>query len=223
MTIKKDLFIPVEKDGIIYEIISKNYIESALQCIMTTFSKNDPLSIAVNLSPEDLKIFLNIFVKDNLLKQNLTTIAKDKNTNEVIGCILLEDITTDQPGDISGIPLNFMPIIALLEDLDGWYLENNPVKPGEILHVIMVGVAEEYMNRSIAYELFMYSYKICKELGYKGGISEVTGKKSQRVGDKIGAETLRSILYKEFEYNGEKPFNSINDTESIKLMHLNIR
>lgn len=115
-----------------------------------------------------------------------------------------------------------MPIVALLENLDVWYLENNPVKPGEILHVIMVGVAEEYMNRSIAFDLFMYSYKICKELGFKGGISEVTGKKSQRVGEKIGAKTLKSVSYKEFDLNGEKPFSSIIDTESIKLMHLNI-
>jgi len=216
------VFLPVEKDGIIYEIISADHIEGAFQCIIKTFSDDDPMSIAVNLSPDDLKSFLNIFIKDNLLKQNLTTIARKKDTGEVIGCILIEDITVDPPEDISGLPLNFMPIIALLENLGGWYFENHAVKPGEIVHVVMAGVAKEYMNKSIAFNLCMHAYNICKTLGFKAGISEVTGKKSQRVAAKLGADLLYSVKYKEFEVDGENPFNSIEDTESIQLVSLNI-
>ncbi len=217
------IYPPLEQDGIIFQPITSEYIEDAFNCIIKTFSFSDPLSLAVNLSPEDLRSFLDIFVRDNLLKQSMSTIARRKDTGEVIGCLLAEDLTTEPPADISGLPDNFMPIIALLEKLDGKFLENNPINPGEVAHLIMTGVSEGYMNRNIAFNLGMYSYNLCKERGFTAAITEATGKKSQRVGEKFGTKMLYSITYKEFEINGGKPFSSITDTDSIKLLHLDIK
>jgi ribosomal protein S18 acetylase RimI-like enzyme len=103
--------------------------------------------------------------------------------------------------------------------LEERYKADRTIHAGEYLYLLMIGVADGYKGCKIAQNLI----KLCLENGIKRGyqtaVTQVTGPISQHIlRDKFGFTKQFEIVYKEFTYQSERPFESIEDPPSIILM-----
>lgn len=209
-------------DGIAYDVLQKADLEQCIECVKNTFAYLDPLSIAAGLTPDELGVFINIFLRDNLVSDALSVVARDEKTHDILGGILINDFMAEIPETMDGLPASFDHILALLDSLDQMYHENNIISKGEILHVLMAGVSPKNSNLGIGFHMLEKGYEIARSRNYKGAIAEVTGPASQYLAEKFGARTLYKIRYAEFENKGQYPFKSITDCETIDLMYIDL-
>lgn len=213
---------PSSHEGIIYDVLKEADLDQVIECIVHTFADGDPLARAVALNESELKTFITIFLKNQILEDGLSVIARDEKNGRVIGGLLITDLLADPPAAMDGLSDKMLPLLALFDHLDGLYLAEHDVKKGEVLHVIMEGVAPDVKNNGIGFRMLIKGYEIAKAKNYKSAIAEITGATSQHVAAKYGARELYSQKYNDFVFEGTRPFQNITDCESIKLMSVDL-
>ncbi len=213
---------PTYHSGIIYDVLQDQDLGHAIECVTNTFAVGDPLSRAVGLSIQDLESYIQVFMQRKLVTDGLSVVARDDSNGNVVGAILMGDFMTRKPEDMEGLSRKMLPYIAILDNLDRRYIANNDIQRGEVLHVFMAGVSDLQVNKGIGFQMLLKGYEIARSKGYRRAISEITGAASQHVAEKYGARTLYKVLYRDFEYQGVRPFRTISECESCKLMYVDI-
>lgn len=208
--------------GMTYDVLREDDLPGAIECVTATFAKGDPVSVAVNLTPDDLRSFIDIFLTKRLVSDGLSVVARESESGNISGCLLMTDLIMDEPEGMDRLPRNIFPVLALLDTLDGKYIEEHKVTPGQVLHVLMAGVAQGHKNLGIGFQMLIKGYEIAKARRYKRAIAEITGAASQHVAAKYGAKTLYEQSYQDFEFEGGYPFRSITECTSCKLMYIDL-
>lgn len=208
-----------------YDLLQENDIDSMIDCIISTFAMDDPLSKAVNLIPDDLENFIKNIILEDCLRSKNSIVVRDPVKEKIIASILVSDFgdeTEPEPEDIATLPENFIPIITILTELENQFRNDYEVKKGMYLHGIMGGVQKEYMNQGLIKNILAKAYVHSITNEYRGAFSEATGKISQAAGERMGAQTLYEISYSDFEIEEQKPFASIFHEGSCKLMLIDL-
>jgi hypothetical protein len=94
-------------------------------------------------------------------RDGLTIIARNASTGARAGALITEDATSPPPPGIEQVSEKFDPIFDLLGQLDENYRDDRTVRPGECMHLLLLGVAEEFARLSIGQHLV----KICLDNG----------------------------------------------------------
>lgn len=195
--------------------LQKSDLEQTIRCMSSSFSQ-ETMSQALGIDVNSYLTFAEMFCQ-RAIKYNLSLVAKDEKTGDVIGFTILEDFLSEFP-NIDGIDSRFIPIINLINELDEWYIKNYTVKLGEILHIFMTGIYEEYRGKGIAHQLMEKTFQVAKNNHFQKIIAECTGAVTQHIRAKYGFKTLKEIDYQTFVYNGELIFKNIKDIPTCKLM-----
>ncbi|GAB1538935.1 hypothetical protein NUACC21_16000 [Scytonema sp. NUACC21] len=195
--------------------LDKNDLEQVIYCLSHTFPQ-ETMSKALEINANSFSPFAEIVCR-KAIKEQLSLVAKDEESGDVIGFSILEDFVSEFP-KLDGIDTRFLPILNLLSELDDWYKSNYQLKPGEVLHLFMTGVDERYRGQGIAQKLMEEIFNVAKNNGYKSIIAECTGAITQHIRAKYGFQAIKEIEYKTYLYNGELVFKGIDDPRSCKLM-----
>ena len=114
--------------------------------------------------------------------------------------------------------LQFQPIFDILGHLDAEYRGDREVRPGERLHVFLLGVADSVSGRGVAQQLVSR----CRELGAREGcqlaVTEATNTVSQHIFRKLGfAERVRRSCATHL-FDGHAAYSSIAEHGGPMLM-----
>ncbi len=207
------------KDGIRYEMLSERNLEGAVRCVSSVFTAEEPMSRHLGITAKDFSVFAQTYYR-YLIPQQLSLVAVDEMSNQVIGVRISEDYAKpEEEVEIADLSPKFNPLFALLDELGAYFRERREVVPGRYAHMFMVAVAEGYTRRGIAPTMYRYFLEIVHSRGYSYAVTEPTGAISQHILlDKFGFHELHRIDYRDFVHEGVYPFAGLRGHTCAMLL-----
>jgi len=199
-----------------YRVATLEDAEEIVRLLADVFSASDPPAVAMGITAAEMEQFLRLIVP-GVIPDGLTVAAREES-GKLAGAFLTDDFAT--PPAIEAAPINtkFLPILAMLEALDEQFRHGKGISRGKYLHLFMVGVDREYVGRGVAQGLVQHCLENGCRKGYRTALTEATGKVSQHIFRKNGfAERFRAS-YRDFVYQGQKVFSSIQAHDATILM-----
>jgi len=209
----------ISKDGIRYQMLDEETLDGAIQCASRVFCAREPLAHHLNITQEEFLIFAKAFYP-SLIEQQLSFVAVDETTNQVIGIRVSEDCYDEEPApEIEGLSPKFQPLFSLLGELSRHFTKIRKVVPGKYVHMFMVAVEDGYEGRGIAPNMNQMFFSHLKKTSYAHAVTEPTGEISQHIlRDKFGFKVLHEIKYGDFVFEGTRPFADLQKHTSAILM-----
>jgi GNAT superfamily N-acetyltransferase len=151
-------------------------------------------------------------------KEELSVLARDRETGQVIGAMLADDFASEPPEGIEHTSETFGPILGLLDEADTQYKRGKSLRVGDYLHLFMIAVARQHTGKKVAQNLIEACLENGVRKGYQTAVTEATGVISQYICRKYGFVDRLTISYKTFEYLGSRVFASIEGHMGTILM-----
>jgi ribosomal protein S18 acetylase RimI-like enzyme len=181
------------------------------------FSRRDPPAYAVGLTAPEFEAFVRLLLP-NAAVQGLTLVAKRAETGEMIGALLTEDCASDMPEGMEGLSAKFDPIFDILVPLGEEYWGERQPRPGEALHLFLLGVAERAAGNGVAQELVANCLALGVSRGYRLAVTEATNETSQHIFRKHGFVERVRRSYASHRFGGQAVFASIAEHGGPMLM-----
>ncbi len=185
--------------------------------IANTFSRYEPMAVAVGQSFAEFQAVLDLFVADDTF-QDLTVRARLAATGEIVGVMLTTDFTMPLPVGMVGLSPNFAPIGGVIHELEAWYIDAKSPPPGECLDLAMLAVDRAHGGQGIAQRLVSDCLKRGAAKGYRRAITMATNQTSQKVFQNLGFKELFSVSYKDYTFDGNRVFAAIEPDDRTALM-----
>lgn len=209
-------------NNIVVSRVTKQNANAAFTLACEVFVDSSVLHAAVGISNEEYRDYMRLPFKW-MWEQGLSLIATDANNKELVGCIISCDYAA-LPHNSAPLPEKLKPVNALLHELDELYREKHKILPGNCLLVDMAVVKPTSRGQGIYSLLRQQTHNIGRELGFEKVIGELSSAATQRLCvDRLGHTVCAEIEYASFSYENEKPFSSIKDPTSIKLVESSLR
>jgi ribosomal protein S18 acetylase RimI-like enzyme len=193
-------------DGIRHSVGTPAEVPELIGLLSRTFATNDPPAVAVGLTPDELETYLAAY--SAMACRGLTIVARNGRSGEMAGALLTLDAAAD-PGPADGLSPKFSPIMNIFSHLEGPLTSAPEPAPGEVLSLLMLGVADAYAGRGIAQELVRQCLANGAQGGYRRALTTATNPVSQHIFRKLGFNTLATTSYGDYRWNGVAPFASI--------------
>jgi GNAT superfamily N-acetyltransferase len=181
------------------------------------FSRGDPPAVASGLTPGEFEAFVRLFCPKAAL-EGLTIVARHAGTRELVGALLTEDSASGLPDGMDGLSPKFEPIFDILGQLDAEYSAGRTPRPGESLHLFLLGVSETVAGRGVAKQLVSTCLENGRRKGYQTAVTEATNLVSQHVFRKLGFADRVRRSYSGHRFAGQATFASIADQGGPILM-----
>jgi ribosomal protein S18 acetylase RimI-like enzyme len=207
--------------GIEFGLMERAELGAMADVLAEAFSRHDPPAVAVGLPAPQIRQIVLAFGSRAAADQ-LTVIARESSTGELLGAVLVEDFTAPPPAGLDRSAPDFAPVGALLESLDNRFRAMREISPGTHLHVFMVGVADGAAGRGVASRLVSLCLANAGLRGYRHAVAEATGLASQHIFRRHGFRDLLSAPYRDFLFEGKPVFSSIVGPEATILMEREI-
>jgi ribosomal protein S18 acetylase RimI-like enzyme len=197
-----------ETHALQYELFyQKSLLEMAL-LVAEAFIHSEPMTINQGFSVDEFANYIK-FLGAWTEQEKLTVIARDKQTNELVGALIAGDFASASPLEIDNISDKFKPIMELLEKLEVQYKQDKNIRTGEYLHLYMLAVAPPRRGQKIAQNLIQTCLGYGMKKGYRTALTEATHSISQHIFGKLGFVGRHEMLYKQFTYQGQQVLKSI--------------
>ncbi|MGB9233426.1 MAG: GNAT family N-acetyltransferase [Terriglobales bacterium] len=200
-----------------YEIAKPPDAEEIIRLLAAVFSESEPPAVAMGLNFREMEHLLELLAPHDIADE-LTIVARCTDTGRLAGALLTDDFGRPSPLDVSKISPKFLPIFSMLETLDEQFRSGNTIVPGRYLHLFMLAVDREFAGRGIAKEMVAACLDNGARKGYRGALTEATGRISQSVFRKQGFVERFSVSYRDFRYENKLVFASIQEHERTILM-----
>ena len=190
-------------------MLTTEYFDEALEVLLDTFIKSDPLGRALGVTRADLSHTYPRKQMLNLLQHQISMIAVTTGaTNKVVGAYFADgkfpsDVGTGSPQWMAG-PWN--ALVDSLVDMS----EFQGFTPNQFARGLGIAVAEEWTRKGIARALLIDGFRLAKKRGYKFGVSMFTNLYATKIALDLGFEVKAFQKYHEFEYNGAKPYIGVD-------------
>jgi ribosomal protein S18 acetylase RimI-like enzyme len=203
--------------GVGYELFDLHALDEMAVMIAEAFTRYEPMAVAQSLSFDGFVDFIKL-LGPKAEQEELTVLARDQETGQVIGAMLTEDFALAPPEDIEHFSEKFGPILTLLDELDAQYKRGISLRVGEYLHLFMIAVTHKHSSEKVAQNLIQACLENGIRKGYKTAVTEATGVISQHIFRKCGFVDRLEIPYKTFTYQGSRIFASIEGHTGTILM-----
>ena len=198
------------------------HLDEARELLVDTFFTQEPGGQALAVTRADICEVFPRSEMQSFLKYQLSVIAVT-HTNEIVG-VRFMDGEFSPPTETDG-PSRMKPLFAMFDSLvsciDMNKFQSDP--SNKLAYGVTVAVKETRKGEGIGKALMMESLRLAKKSGYKFHFLILTSKYSLKIALKLGFELKAFIKYKDFEYNGGKPFlNMSPEHEGIGLAVLDL-
>ncbi|KST65552.1 GNAT family N-acetyltransferase [Mastigocoleus testarum] len=212
----------LEANNVTYEPFSINLLEPTALVVGQAFSGSDPIAVVQELSVQDFYEYI-LLLGEWLAELGLSIIAKDKESEQVIGALIAADFASEPPLEMGKISDKFAPIFHMFESLDNTYKQDKQIQFGKYLHLYMLAVSPQHRGKGIAQNLVSTTLEYGKKEGYKFAVTEAANQTSQHIFGKAGLIPRCKAMYSNFTYNDKRVFEVISDKGGTFLMdkHLN--
>ena len=206
-----------EPQPIEYAIYTAQDGDEMARLLGEVFSRRDPPAVAVGLSPSEFEAFVRLFCPKASV-EGVTIVARRAGTRELVGALLTEDSASVQPDGMDRLSPKFEPIFDILGQLDTEYRGNRAPRPGESLHLFLLGVADSVAGRGVATQLVSACLEHGARNGYKRAVTEATNKVSQHIFRKLGFTERVRRSYLTHRFSERAVFASIAEHGGPILM-----
>jgi ribosomal protein S18 acetylase RimI-like enzyme len=206
-----------EKNTVKYRIIQSGDFEQTVDLCSQIFVKHEPITRSLKINYREFRVLAESYCI-KAIEDRLSIVAIDSN-GQIIGFIISEDFMT-QPPYLKDFSDKFEPIQALSYQLKYSYCYRSQYyfKLIHALHILMLGVKDEYKNQKIATTLIKENLKLAKLNNFSVAISEATGLTSKHIFSKLGFKEEMTFFYDSYTFQGKKIFSSIKESAGCTLM-----
>lgn len=197
-----------EQQLIEYDIYTAQDADEMARLLGEVFSRRDPPAVSVGLTPSEFEDFVRLFCPKAAI-EGLTVVARQAPTRELVGALLTEDSASALPDGMDRLSPKFEPIFDILGQLDAEYRATWTLRPGESLHLFLLGVAESVTGRGVAHRLITKCLDNGARKGYQLAVTEATNKVSQHIFRKLGFAERAQRSYINHRFAGHAVFESI--------------
>jgi GNAT superfamily N-acetyltransferase len=135
-----------------YGVYAPSDAETMAKLMGEVFSRYDPPAVAVGLTASEFEAFVRLLCPKAAV-EGLTIVARLAGTGELIGALLTEDSASAPPDGIDRLSPKFDSIFNILGQLDAEYRGGQVARPGESLHLFLLGVSDRVAGRGVAQQL----------------------------------------------------------------------
>ncbi len=195
-----------------YGIIRPDEADEAALLIHHIFMKFEPMTIC-NMLDSDKNILLQSYLMRYQARAGLAIVARETENSRIIGSLTHKDYILPPTPDL---PEEYLPYIAMYEqDIAMCHELEKPLnkkkyKPGELFQPFQICVLPEYGGRGIASHLAAMSVNLGRRLGFREAIAECSVMGSRRAFEKNGFKVINALPFKDYEFKGSKPYESID-------------
>uniref|UniRef100_A0A914XUD8 N-acetyltransferase domain-containing protein n=1 Tax=Panagrolaimus superbus TaxID=310955 RepID=A0A914XUD8_9BILA len=177
-------------DDVFIKKATQDDFEDLLNFIKMDFCKNEPLTDALEATPEEMGPTFRDMVKASLEEPCFTYIVRSKKSNEIVATRMMailerpsnNNCEKDESPPYKSWKANL--ILKLLKHMEHKVWEFLP-NAQKLASGIMISVHQNYTRRGIAQKLVEYNLDEIKEAGCEGLMREATAKNSQKLFCKI--------------------------------------
>uniref|UniRef100_A0AC34FC24 N-acetyltransferase domain-containing protein n=1 Tax=Panagrolaimus sp. ES5 TaxID=591445 RepID=A0AC34FC24_9BILA len=203
---------------------TKDDCEDLFNFLMIDFCKREPLTDALDGTPEDMAEIFKDMVKASLGEPCFTYIVRSKKTNEIVATRMMTVLErpsnnnedNDKPAPYKSWKANIILKLLMQMEHKAWEILPTTQK---IAAGIMISVHQNYARRGIAQKLVEYNLDEIKEAGCEGLMREATAKNSQKLFAKLGYQNLYEVLHTDYKDNGKQVFKCRDGTDRAILVY----
>ena len=200
-----------------YGVYAPSDAEAMVKLLGEVFSRHDPPAVAAGLTAAEFEAFVRLLCPQ-VAEERLTIVARLAGTGELAGVLLTEDSASAMPEGMDRLSPKFDPIFDILGQLDTEYRGGKTVRPGESLHLFLLGVSDRVAGRGVAQQLVAACLEHGTRRGYRIAVTEATNKVSQHIFRKQGFVERVKRSYEAHRFNGRPVFASIAEHGGPILM-----
>jgi ribosomal protein S18 acetylase RimI-like enzyme len=200
-----------------YRIYTPSDGEAMTRILSEVFCRRDPPAMAVGLTTAEFEDFVRL-LWPQVAADGLTIVAELAGTGELVGAMLTEDSAAAVPDGMDKLSAKFNPIFDILGGLDAEYRGGREFRPGEALHLFLLGVSDRVAGRGVGRQLVAACLEHGKRKGYRVAVTEATNKTSQHIFRKLGFVERVKGSYAEHLFEGRRCFASIAEHGGPILM-----
>lgn len=197
-----------EVAGVQYGICESADVRELIRLLGEVFSLYDPPAIAVGITAPEFEAFVQLF-SVSAGDDGLTIVARSADTHQMIGALLTEDSASPPPEGTEHLSRKFDPIFDILGQLATTYRDGTAPRPGEVLHLFLLGVARSAGGRGVAKQLVTTCLANGLTRGYRLAVTEATNSVSQHIFRKLGFIERVRQSYRDHRFEGKAAFASI--------------
>lgn len=195
-----------------YVPLTESDIEPAARLYSEVFLHDEPTSWRI--APDPAKFFPEAewYVK-SLAGRNLSFIARNERTRDLVGFIFCFDITDDfghEASSFTAFLANFREAVAMIDELENRYLDRSGISPGSVLHAFQGGVSRKYRRSGVMKGLVTRVVSRARERGFRQIVAECTSLASQRVLAQCGFYEQGFSSYDMFVIDGGRFFAGLD-------------
>lgn len=190
--------------------ITEDFLPALFNSAQRCFPAPDGEVMAKHLKIHPIDYYsYNQYVCAKALEDNLSFLAYDRLSQELVGFLIIEPLATAPAYSQFKISPKFGPLIAILEYLDAEYLESRGAEVEDTLHLYMLGVDDNFRGLGIGQSLVQKAISEAQRLGFRRLIAEATGFGSQKLLRDLGFLVRLETAYAEFSWQGHRPFEGM--------------
>ncbi len=204
-----------------YDVAMSNDVDDMASFLGDCFSRREPPAVAAGFRANKIAELVKALCS-NPATVGLSVVARDRRSGELVGAALASDFAVPPPDSVEPLVPIFVPLLAFLEQLDDQYSAIRKIEEGRFLHLFMIGTTDTRLGQGIAGNLLRTCLRNGQALGFHSAVAEATSGASRALFGKHGFEELFFAGYEEFEFDGERPFESIKEHQGCALMEARI-
>jgi ribosomal protein S18 acetylase RimI-like enzyme len=186
--------------------LQKKDLEKVSFLLSESFTTREPITLAMNFSVEEHLPHSKSLVT-TAIQDGLSFVCEDVSKKEIVGYVLSEDFSRVHDFSHPFSP-KYPPIVGLLEELSQEF-QKDCGEPGQVIHLLMLGVAPSHLKRGIGAHLAKKSLENSKAKGFKVAVAEATSIHSQKIFESLGFQIKKEIFYRDYMFKGSRPFAEI--------------
>jgi ribosomal protein S18 acetylase RimI-like enzyme len=191
-----------------YSVYVPSQAEEMTRLLADAFAHHEGLSVAAGLSEAQFAMFVRTFLPQ-VAEEKLTIVARFADSGEMVGALLTNDPTRETAPSSETLHEKFGPVAGILGQLVATYKAGREPRPGEMLHLYLLGVSDRVAGRGIGQQLVSACVENGARRGYQVAFAEAAGRASQHIFRKLGFAERAYISYQDYVFNGRKVFESI--------------
>jgi len=200
-----------------YNLLDEGHLDECISIMTDIFSRSEPLTRLLGINETEFSYFAEIFAA-KAIEEELGVFAREHGSKRILGFCISEDLLSCPPPEADRISPKFLPIMALVNQLDSWFLSRYQARKGDYLHIFMTGISKYCRHREVSLGVVAESLRIAEVRGYRGALGESTNVLAARAAARNGFSELYAIPYSNFSFEGKAVFAEMGSHSSCRLM-----